>query len=125
MAHRAVIPSAFLTGFSETPWDQVKYVNNPSFPLHLRYVASCPAVETLGRGGGKSGVGGQEKPSESPQRAGRRLFSELQSLILGLLFSLFVWFPFFPGDPPYPRQSFSVVSRRGPQGPSSRTGVEQ
>lgn len=30
-----------------------------------------------------------------------------------------------PWGPPPPRQSFSVVSRRGPQGPPSRTRVGQ
>lgn len=70
MAHRAVTPSAFLTDFSETPWDQMKYVNNPSFPLHLRYVASCPAVETLGRGGGSLGLVGKRNPLSHPRGLG-------------------------------------------------------
>lgn len=68
---------------------------------------------------------GKEKPCESPRGAGRLLLPELQSPILGLLFSLFVCFLFFPGDPPPQRQSFSVVGRRGPQGPSIKTEVGQ
>lgn len=33
-------------GFSETPWNQVRHTDNPSFSSG----ASCPAVEMLGRG---------------------------------------------------------------------------
>lgn len=64
-------------------------------------------------------------PLSHPRGLGEHWLPELQSLILGLLFFLFVWFPFFPGDPPPPKAELRCSQQRGPQGPSSRIGVGQ
>lgn len=80
----------------------------------------------LGRGRGKYGIGGQEKPSEPPPGAGGRLLSRVavtDSMFVVLSLCLVSFLPWGPHAHTPTKQSFSVVSRRGPQGPSSRMGV--
>lgn len=67
---------------------------------------------------------GRKNSLSHPRGLRGHLLPELQSPIPSLLFSLSAFLSSLETPPPQ-RQSFSAVSRRGPQGPSSKTGVGQ
>lgn len=105
------------TGFSETTQDQVKHVNNP---LDLRAVASCPAVEMLGRGREDQGLVSRRNPLSHPgglEDTGFQSCSHQFWVCCSLCLVSFL-----PWGPP-PKGSASVLSAEGvPRGPPSGWG---